>query len=128
MSNSAQASSVSQAPLAALNLIIESIQDAKGSNITQLDLRQLDDAPADFFVICEGTSTTQVKAIADRIERQLRTELGERPFHVEGSRNAQWICLDYFNTLVHVFHPELRGFYDLEDLWSDAEVTQYETL
>ncbi|MEM7573167.1 MAG: ribosome silencing factor [Bacteroidota bacterium] len=128
MSKSAQLKSTIQTTNDSLALIIDSIQDTKGSNITQLDLRQLDDAPADFFIICEGNSTTQVQAIADRIERRLKTELGERPRHVEGTRNAQWICLDYFDTIVHVFHPELRQFYDLEDLWSDAEVTQYQTL
>lgn len=128
MSKSAQLKSTIQTANDSLALIIDSIQDTKGSNITQLDLRQLDDAPADFFIICDGTSTTQVQAIADRIERRLKTELGERPRHVEGTRNAQWICLDYFDTIVHVFHPELRQFYDLEDLWSDAEVTQYQTL
>ena len=128
MSKSAQLKSAVQTTTESLALIIDSIQDTKGSNITQLDLRQLEDAPADFFIICEGTSSTQVQAIADRIERRLRTELGEKPRHVEGTRNAQWICLDYFDTIVHVFHPDLRQFYDLEDLWSDAEVIQYKTL
>ncbi|MEL6392374.1 MAG: ribosome silencing factor [Bacteroidota bacterium] len=128
MTSSASIRSAESATETTLEQIIDSIQEAKGKNIAKLDLRQLDDAPTDFFVICEGSSTTQIKAIADRIERDLKTNLSERPAHVEGSRNAQWICLDYFNTIVHVFHPELRAFYDLEDLWSDAEVTQYETL
>lgn len=115
--------------LDALNdLIIDSIQDIKGKNIVKLDLRILGDGPADYFIICEGTSSTQVKAISDNIQKRLKEELGVYPNHVEGTRNALWICMDYFNTVVHIFHPETRTFYELEDLWSDAKVTQYDSL
>lgn len=115
--------------LDALNdLIIDSIQDIKGKNIVKLDLRILGDGPADYFIICEGTSSTQVKAISDNIQKRLKEELGVYPNHVEGTRNALWICMDYFNTVVHIFHPESRTFYELEDLWSDAKVTQYDSL
>jgi len=110
------------------SLIIDSIQDIKGKNIVQLDLRHLEDAPAEFFVICEGESTTQVKAISDNIYRRMKEEADTRPTHVEGQRNARWICMDYFSTVVHIFHKETRSFYELEDLWSDAITTEYENL
>ncbi|MFN7115643.1 MAG: ribosome silencing factor [Saprospiraceae bacterium] len=110
------------------SLIIDSIQDIKGKNIVQMDLRHLEDAPAEFFVICEGESTTQVKAISDNIYRRLKEEAGTRPAHVEGQRNARWICMDYFSTVVHIFHKETRSFYELEDLWGDAITTEYENL
>lgn len=113
----------------ALNdLIIDSIQDIKGKNIIKLDLRHLDDAPTDYFIICEGDSTTQVKAISDNVHRRLKEEAQLMPNHVEGQRQANWICMDYFTTVVHVFHREARRFYELEDLWSDARFVEYETL
>jgi ribosome-associated protein len=96
------------------DLIIDSIQEIKGKNIVKLDLRLLEDAPTDFFIVCEGTSTTQVKGISDNIQRRLK-ETGLYASHVEGERSALWICLDYFNAVVHVFHPETRQFYELED-------------
>lgn len=110
------------------DLIIDSIQDIKGKNIVKLDLRNLDDAPTDFFVICEGDSTTQVRAIAGNVYKRLKEELGQTPLHIEGRTNARWICLDFFNVVVHVFHKETRQFYELEDLWSDAQFTEYENL
>ena len=116
-------------PTEALNeLIVDSIQDIKGKNVVKLDLRRLDEAPADFFIICEGDSNTQVKAISDNIHKRLKEEAGQRPFHSEGKQNAQWICLDYFTTVVHVFYKETRKFYELEELWSDAKFTEYTNL
>ena len=110
------------------DLIIDSIQDIKGKNIIKLDLRELHDAPTDFFIICEGDSSTQVKAIADNIYLRVKKEGGQMPLHQEGQQNATWICMDYFNVVVHVFYRETRDFYELEDLWSDAISTEYETL
>ncbi|MDX1940899.1 MAG: ribosome silencing factor [Saprospiraceae bacterium] len=110
------------------DLIIDSIQDIKGKNIVQLDLRHIEDAPADFFIICEGESSTQVKAISDNIYRRLKEEARTGPVHVEGQRNSRWICMDYFPTVVHIFYKETRAFYELEDLWSDAIFTEYENL
>lgn len=107
------------------NLIIDAIQDIKGKNIVKLDLRHIDDAPADFFIICEGDSTTQIKAISLNIEKRCREELALKSIHVEGLLGAKWVLVDFFNTVVHVFYPETREYYDLEDLWSDAEVTSY---
>ena len=106
-------------------MIIEGIRDKKGKNIVQLDLRKLEDAPTDFFIICEGDSNTQVKAISDSIYKKVKEELHTMPSHTEGSLNARWILMDYFNTIVHVFYPETRQFYEIEHLWSDADVTEY---
>jgi ribosome-associated protein len=106
-------------------LIIDSITDIKGKHITQLDLRNLDDAPADFFIVCEGDSNTQVRGIAENIKYRLKKEAGVLPSHYEGVSNARWVCIDYFDTVVHVFYPEARVFYGLEELWSDAEITEY---
>jgi ribosome-associated protein len=109
-------------------LIIDSIHDIKGKNVVKLDLRHLEEAPTDFFIICEGDSNTQVKAISDNVYRRLKDEMGILPNHTEGQRESLWICIDYFTTVVHVFYREKRGFYDLESLWSDAEFVEYETL
>ena len=110
------------------DLIIDSIQDIKGKNIIKLDLRQLEDAPTDFFIICEGESNTQVSSIAGNIKNRLKLEADQIASHVEGERNSMWILMDYFNVVVHVFHKETRKYYELEDLWSDAILTEYETL
>lgn len=113
----------------ALNeLIIDSITDIKGKQIVKLDLRHVEDAPADFFIICQGDSNTQVKAIADNIQKRVKAEAHLLPNHVEGERHARWICVDYFNIVVHIFYRETRSFYELEDLWSDARFTEYESL
>lgn len=111
-----------------LDLILDSIRDIKGKNIVRLDLRALDDRPAEFFFICEGESTTQVRSIADNVQKRMKEELGEIAKTASGSRHANWVCLDYFDTVVHVFYPETRAFYELEDLWSDAITTEYETI
>jgi len=108
--------------------IIDSIQDVKGKNIVKMDLRKLEASPAEFFIICEGDSSTQVKAISSRIFKNLRETYGLLPNHVEGKDNGEWVLVDYFNTVVHIFYPEAREFYQLEELWSDAEVTNYENV
>lgn len=107
------------------HLIVEGIRDKKGKNIVQLDLRKLGDAPADFFIICEGDSNTHVKAISESIYKKVKEEMHTMPSHTEGSSNAKWILMDYFNTVVHVFYPETRHFYEIESLWSDAETTEF---
>ncbi len=109
------------------DLIIDAIQDIKGKNIVKIDLRKLDEAPADYFIICEGESTTQVSAIANSVYRKIKDELGFIP-HREGQDTANWVLVDYFDTIVHVFYPEARALYDLEDLWSDAEFTEFQNL
>ncbi len=108
--------------------IVESLQDVKGKKIVQLDLRHLDGAPTDFFIICEGESHPQVQALAERVYRDLKQEAGLLPLHYEGQLQANWICLDYFDVVVHVFYPQAREFYQLEQLWSDARITVFEVV
>lgn len=109
-----------------VNLIIDSIRDIKGKKIVKMDMRQLDDAPTNYFIICEGDSTTQVRAISEHINGKVKRELGVLPSHVEGRTEARWVCVDYFDAVVHVFYPEVRAYYDLEDFWSDAIIHYYE--
>lgn len=110
------------------DLIIDSITDIKGQNIVKIDLRSLDEAPADYFIVCEGSSNTQVSAIADRIQERTKKEAATLASHVEGNKGNTWVLLDYFDTIVHVFYSETRSFYDLEDLWSDGQFTEYTSL
>lgn len=110
------------------DLIIDTIQDMKGHKIVKMDLRKLDESPSDFFVVCEGSSITQVKAIADNIERRVKEETGMRPSHAEGKTGSTWVLVDYFDVVVHVFHPETRKYYEIEDLWSDAQTTEYQDI
>lgn len=107
-------------------LIIDSIQDIKGKNIQQLDLRGLSGAPADFFIVCEGDSSVQLSAIAGNIYKRMKNEANTLPLSYEGRDKSKWVLVDYFSTVVHVFHPELRDFYDLEGLWNDAKITTIE--
>lgn len=106
--------------------IIQAILDKKGEHIISLDLRKIHEAAADFFIICEATSTTQVKAIADFIEDQVKQICGESPYKQEGKQVAQWVLIDYINIVVHVMHPESRKFYQLEEMWSDAVAQTHE--
>lgn len=100
--------------------IIQAILDKKGEHIISLDLRKIPEASTDFFIVCEATSTTQIKAISDFIEDQVRLLCGELPYKHEGKQAAQWVLIDYVNVVVHVMHPESRKFYQLEEMWSDA--------
>lgn len=109
-------------------VIIDAIQDIKGANIVKIDMRKVQDAPAEYFIICEGESVTKINAIANNIQKRLKNELGLKPGHMEGGVGAKWILLDYFSILVHIFYPETRAFYDLEELWSDGLFTNYENL
>lgn len=107
-----------------IELIIEGIQDRKGSNIVHIDLSAIESAPTRDFIICQGSSTTQVSAIADNVREHLLEQAGIKPFNYDGYRNAQWIVIDYGYVLVHVFLPEVRDTYKLEELWSDATVNE----
>ena len=103
--------------------IIEAIQDTKGEDIKLLDLTKIENSAAGYFIICSANSNTQVNAIAGNIEKKVRNELKNRPWHVEGTENAMWILVDYISVVVHIFQKHIREFYDLEDLWSDAQIT-----
>lgn len=101
--------------------MVEGMEDMKASNITILDLRDIENSVTDFFVICEGTSNTQVNAITDSVEKRVREDLNDKPWHVEGRDNSEWILMDYVSAVAHIFLPEMRKFYDLESLWGDAK-------
>ena len=103
------------------NDIIESIQDKKGGSITILDMSAIESAPASKFIICQGRSTSQVSAIADSIREDLLNKHGIKPYNYDGYRNSQWVVVDYCNIMVHIFLPEFREFYNLEELWNDAD-------
>ncbi len=100
--------------------IIHAIQEKKGEKIVSLDLRKIPEAVADFFIICEASNNTQLKAIADFIEVDVKEKCGEPPYKHEGKQAQQWILIDYVNVVVHVMLPEPRKFYGLEEMWSDA--------
>jgi len=105
--------------------IIQSIQDKKGEKIVSLDLRKIHEAVADFFIICEASSHTQIRAIADFVEVEVKKKCGEQPYKHEGMHALQWVLIDYVNVVVHVMLPESRRFYRLEEMWSDAEYAEY---
>jgi ribosome-associated protein len=101
--------------------IIKAIQDKKGEHIVSLDLRKIPEASADFFIVCQASSSPQIKAIADNVEDLTTHECAESPYKHEGRQTAQWVLIDYVNIVVHIMHPETRKFYKLEEMWSDAE-------
>jgi len=101
--------------------VISSMADKKAQQIICLNMEKLTSSVSDFFVICEGTSSVQVQAIARAVEEGVYKLTGEHVYHSEGERNAEWILLDYVDVVVHIFQPEVRKFYNLEGLWGDAE-------
>ena len=107
-----------------LNLIVEGIQERKGKNITHVDLTGLEYVSTEHFIICQGTSTMQVSAIADSVREYVQEKSGVKPFNYDGYRNSQWIVIDYGTIYVHVFLPEYREYYNLEQLWNDAEIRE----
>jgi ribosome-associated protein len=109
-----------------IKTIIAAIQDKKGENIISLDLRKINEAVADFFIICEAGNQPQVKAIAENVERKVREKCEESPWHQEGFNTLQWVLLDYVNVVVHVMQPDTRKFYKLEEMWSDAVAQEHE--
>ncbi|WP_103071929.1 ribosome silencing factor [Aquimarina sediminis] len=107
--------------------ILKGIEEVKGSDISILDLRAIENTVCNYFVICNGTSNTQVNAIVNSIQKTVSKELKDKPWHVEGSENAEWVLIDYVNVVVHVFQKHIREFYDIEGLWGDAKTTVIET-
>lgn len=106
-----------------LQNITEFIRERKGHGITWVDMSDIESSAASRFVICEGSSTTQVSSIADNIREQLLEQCGIKPYNYDGYQSSQWIVLDYGDTFVHVFLPDVRQRYNLEELWSDAKIT-----
>ena len=108
--------------------IAEGIQEKKGKNIVIVDLTSTDNSVCKYFVICEGNTPTQVAAIADSVSDYVRIHASAKPIAVEGMRNARWVVMDYSDVMVHIFVPEDRRFYNLENLWADAQLTEIPNL
>jgi ribosome-associated protein len=107
--------------------IVAGIEDVKGNNITILDLRELENTVTSYFIICNGSSNTQVNAIVNAVQRKVSKELKENAWHVEGTGQGEWVLMDYVNVVVHVFQKQIREYYDLEELWGDAKSTVIES-
>ncbi len=110
-----------------ISLIVSGMEDVKGVDINLLDLREIENTVCDYFIICNGTSNTHVNAIVSSIQKTVSKAIKDKPWHVEGSENAEWILMDYVNVVVHVFQKHIREFYDIEGLWGDAKVTTVES-
>ena len=109
-----------------IKTIVEEKKKKKGQHIVSLDLRKINEAVSDFFIICEAGSQPQVRAIAEHVEDRVKENCGENPYRHEGYSNLQWVLIDYVNVVVHVMLPENRKFYRLEEMWSDASVENHE--
>lgn len=108
-------------------LAVQGIQEKKGNDIVRLDLRNLHSSVTDYFVVCHADSSTQIRAIVDSIEKEIYNGLQLDPWHREGFENAEWVIMDYFDVVVHIFRTDKRDFYAIEDLWGDAEVKNYKS-
>lgn len=106
--------------------IVKGMQEKKASEIVVMDLREVKNAVADFFVICSGNSDKQLEAISDSVDEEVFKALKEKPWHIEGKSNKEWMILDYISVVTHVFRKDRRHFYALEKLWGDAEITEIE--
>ena len=106
--------------------ILSGIDEVKGQDVLLLDLRDIENTVCDYFIICNGTSNTQVKAIAGSVRKIVSKAIGDKPWHVEGEDQAEWVLMDYVNVVVHVFQKQIREHYDIEGLWGDAKVTEVE--
>lgn len=107
--------------------IVKGIEDVKGADIDILDLREIDNTVCDYFIVCNGNSNTQVVAIANSIQKVVSKELKEKPWHVEGLENGEWVLMDFVNVVVHVFQTHIREYYNIESLWGDAKITSIES-
>ncbi|MDX1769152.1 MAG: ribosome silencing factor [Arenibacter troitsensis] len=108
-------------------LILSGIEEVKGLDVNLLDLRDIENTVCDYFIICNGTSNTHVNAIVGSIQKTVSKAIQDKPWHVEGSDNAEWVLMDYVNVVVHVFQKQVREYYDIEGLWGDAKVTSVES-
>ncbi len=107
--------------------IIKGIEEVKGNDIDILDLRAIDNTVCDYFVICNGTSNTQVNAIVHSVQKTVSKALKDKPWHVEGTDNGEWVLMDYVNIVVHVFQKHIREYYNIESLWGDAKITSIQS-
>ncbi|AOW21877.1 ribosome silencing factor [Urechidicola croceus] len=110
-----------------ITAIIKGIEEVKGNDIQLFDLRDIENTVTDYFVISTGNSNTQVNAISQSVQKIVSKELKDKPWHVEGEGNAEWVLMDYVNVVVHIFQKHVREFYDIESLWGDAKITSIST-
>jgi len=108
-----------------LENIINAIQDVKGKEIVSLDFEKIESAICKYFVICTGRSNIHVSAIEGNIKKAISKDLGEKPFHIEGDNIGEWVLMDYFDVIVHIFQEKTRAFYNIEDFWGDAKFTTH---
>ena len=106
--------------------VIDGMKNKKAQDITVIKLTKIKNAVADYFVICSGTSDTQIDAIADGIEENVHKHSKQNPWHREGKENRQWILLDYVDVVAHVFKTDVREYFNIENLWGDAEIEYIE--
>ena len=111
-----------------IDKIVEAIQDTKGEDVKIFDLSGIENAVAETFIICSANSNTQVSAISGNVEKKVRNELKDRPWHVEGNDNSIWVLMDYVSVVVHIFQKEARSYYEIEELWGDANITVIEDI
>ena len=109
-----------------LKTAVEALEDVKGEDIKVIKIDELT-VLADYFIIATGNSTTQIKALADRVDEML-SKKGIEPYHREGFSSGNWILLDYNSVVIHIFHPETRDFYNLEKLWNDGQIRDIDTV
>lgn len=109
-----------------VELIVGGLQEKKGKDIVTLDLRKIDNAVSDYFVIATGDSNTHVEALAGSVEEFVRKASKDKPWHVEGTSNAEWVLMDYVNVVVHIFQRDPRELYNIEGLWADAITKEYD--
>ena len=107
-----------------ISTIIAGIENVKGLDVSLLDLRDLENTVCGYFIVCTGSSNTHVNAIVNSIQKTVSKELKEKPYHTEGSENAEWVLIDYVNVVIHVFQNHIRTYYNIEELWGDAKTTK----
>ena len=110
------------------NIVVQGMQERKAQDITILDLTEVKNAVADYFVICSATSDTQADAISESIEKFAHKEANEQPWMTEGKNNKEWILIDFANVVAHIFKNDHRGHYNLESLWGDAKIIEVESV
>ena len=104
--------------------IVNALEDIKGEDIKVLDLRDIENAVCKYFIVCSGSSNTQVNALAGKVKKKVSKSLLEKPYQVEGTESAEWVLLDYIDIVVHIFQKTIREYYDIESLWGDAKLIE----
>ena len=103
------------------------IEEVKGQKISIMDLREIENSVCDYFILCTGTSNTHVQSIVNSIKKFVSRSISQKPYQTEGQNNAEWVLMDYIDVVVHVFQKQKRAYYDIENLWGDANMTEIET-